>query len=59
MAKKLVKVCLHYSLAVHISLQFDEYFLTEKIKFLISRIFVIFILNLKLVGIPCTLIVKN
>ena len=26
MAKKLVKVCLHFSEAVQISLQFDEYF---------------------------------
>ena len=30
MAKKLVKVCLHSSKAVQISLQFDEFFLTKK-----------------------------
>ena len=41
--KKLVKVCLHCSKAVQMSLQFDEVF-DQKLKIVISRIFDIFMI---------------
>ena len=52
--KKFVKVCLHSSYAVQISLQFDEYFRQKISKILISRSFEIFTKtsHLKLVGTP-------
>ena len=50
-AKKLVKVCLHSSKAVQLSLQFDEFFERKNVKILNSRRFLRF--SLKLVGTPC------
>ena len=52
-AKKLVNVCLHFSKAVQISLQFDEFFDRKIFKILISRRFEIFTKTSHLVGTPC------
>ena len=57
--KKIVKVCLHYSKALRISLQFDEFFFDKKNQILISRGFEIFTKHLSGYTIAMHLLTSN